>query len=166
MRHDERVVDDALLIERLLRVVDEGRRTATYKLALLLALIDAVAGGGGSSEIGTRSIAAEVLAHYYPQTRIYVAANGIERELRQITLKGSPPLRAALRLRLDDRIRAAIRRRVPAGGRDPRRARLRCGLVGACRSLVAPAARSAGRRGMADASSRPLSRQPRPTVAG
>lgn len=94
------MVDDALLIERLLRVVDEGRRTATYKLALLLALIDAVAVGGGSSDIGTRAIAAEVLTHYYPQTRIYVAANGIERELRQITLKGSPPLRAALRLRL------------------------------------------------------------------
>lgn len=93
-------MDDGLLIERLLRVVDEGRRTATYKLALLLGLIDAVAVGGGSSDIGTRAIAAEVLAHYYPQTRVYVAANGIERELKQITLKGSPPLRAALRLRL------------------------------------------------------------------
>jgi hypothetical protein len=41
-----------------------------------------------------------VLGTYYPQTRIYVANDGIERELRQITMKGSPPLRAALRLRL------------------------------------------------------------------
>ena len=38
------MASDDLLTERLLRVVDEGRRTATYKLALLLALIDAAAG--------------------------------------------------------------------------------------------------------------------------
>lgn len=94
------MADDALLIERLLRVVDEGRRTATYKLALLMALINAAAVSDGSSDIGTRAIAEEVLAIYYPQTRIYVANDGIERELRQITMKGSPPLRAALRLRL------------------------------------------------------------------
>ncbi len=94
------MADDALLIERLLRVIDEGRRTATYKLALLTALIDAAAVSGGTAEIGTRAIAAEVLALYYPQTRVYVATDGIERELRQITMKGSPPLRAALRLRL------------------------------------------------------------------
>jgi len=37
------VASDDLLTERLLRVVDEGWRTATYKLALLLALIDAAA---------------------------------------------------------------------------------------------------------------------------
>lgn len=65
--------------------MDEGRRTATYKLALLLALIDAAAVGGGTAELPARSIAAEVLALYYPQTRLYVANDGIERELRQIT---------------------------------------------------------------------------------
>ena len=32
--------------ERLLQVIDEGRRTATYKLALLTALIDACAYAG------------------------------------------------------------------------------------------------------------------------
>ena len=37
------MADDDLLIERLLRVIDEGRRTATYKLALLMALIDSAA---------------------------------------------------------------------------------------------------------------------------
>ncbi len=94
------VPDDALLIERLLRVIDEGRRTATYKLALVMALIDAAAVTEGSPDVGTRVIAEQVLALYYPQTRVYVANDGIERELRQITLKGSPPLRAALRLRL------------------------------------------------------------------
>ena len=92
-------VDD-LLIERLLRVIDEGRRTATYKLALLMALIESAAVTTGGDEIPTRDIAAQVLALYYPQTRMYVANDGIERELRQITMKGSPPLRAALRLRL------------------------------------------------------------------
>ena len=92
--------DDDLLTERLLRVIDEGRRTATYKLALLLALIDGVAALPGIESLPTRRIAADVLARYYPQTREYVANDGIEGELRQITMKGSPPLRAALRLRL------------------------------------------------------------------
>lgn len=32
-----------LIAERLLQVIDEGRRTATYKLALLMALTDACA---------------------------------------------------------------------------------------------------------------------------
>ncbi len=100
MGHDERVADDDLLIERLLRVIDEGRRTATYKLALLIALIDSAATVNGDSQIPTRVVAEQVLALYYPQTRVYVANDGIERELRQITMKGSPPLRAALRLRL------------------------------------------------------------------
>ena len=83
--------DDDLLTERLLRVIDEGRRTATYKLALLLALIDGVAALPGIESLPTRRIAADVLARYYPQTRVYVANDGIERELRQITMKGSPP---------------------------------------------------------------------------
>jgi hypothetical protein len=97
---DVEVATDDLLTERLLRVIDEGRRTATYKLALLLALIDGVAAMPGATELPTRRIAANVLAVYYPQTRTYVANDGISRELRQITMKGSPPLRSALRLRL------------------------------------------------------------------
>ncbi len=96
----DRVNGTDLLTERLLRVIDEGRRSATYKLALLLALIDAAALFPGASTIPTRELAALVLASYYPQTRIYVANDGVERELRQINTKGSPPLRAALRLRL------------------------------------------------------------------
>lgn len=58
-----------LLVERLLRVIDEGRGTATYKLALLAGLIDAVALSPGESHIPTRLIAERVLALYYPQTR-------------------------------------------------------------------------------------------------
>jgi hypothetical protein len=41
-----------------------------------------------------------VLALYYPQTREYVAHDGVARELRQISMKSSPVLRAVLRLRL------------------------------------------------------------------
>jgi hypothetical protein len=94
------VAGDDLLTERLLRVVDEGRRTATYKLALLLGLIDAIALNPGSSEITTRALAERVVEIYYPQTRVYVANDGIERELRQISMKHSAPLQAMLRLRM------------------------------------------------------------------
>ncbi len=97
--HAEPVADDDLLTERLLRVVDEGQRTATYKLALLLALIDAVALVPGESDIPTRDLAARVVEIYYPQTRVYVANDGIARELRQISMKTSAPLQAMLRLR-------------------------------------------------------------------
>jgi 5-methylcytosine-specific restriction endonuclease McrA len=112
------VADDDLLTERLLRVIDEGRRTATYKLALLMALIDAAALSPGEQQIPTRWIAELVLETYYPQTRHYVANDGIQRELRQITMKGSPPLRAALRLRLHGeaagcRTVADTRQRIP-----------------------------------------------------
>lgn len=93
------MADDELLTERLLRVIDEGRRTATYKLALLLALMDRVAAVPGEESIPTRAIAAEVLARYYDQARRYVAEDGSELDLRQITMKGSPPLRAAAELR-------------------------------------------------------------------
>jgi hypothetical protein len=61
------VPDDDLLTERLLRVIDEGRRTATYKLALLLALIDAVAETPGAETVSTRRIAEHVVAIYYPR---------------------------------------------------------------------------------------------------
>jgi hypothetical protein len=64
------VAGDDLLTERLLRVIDEGRRTATYKLALLLALIDAVAESPGEHTVPTRRIAEHVVAIYYPQTRV------------------------------------------------------------------------------------------------
>jgi 5-methylcytosine-specific restriction endonuclease McrA len=94
------VAVDDLLTERLLRIVDEGRRTATYKLALLLGLIDGAALAPGQSEIPTRALAERVVELYYPQTRAYVANDGVARELRQITMKKSAPLQAMLRLRL------------------------------------------------------------------
>jgi len=112
------VATDDLLTERLLRVIDEGRRTATYKLALLLALIDVVALAPGEQVLPTRDLAALVLEGYYPQTRAYVENDGTERELRQIAIKGSPPLRVALQLRLSGnaagyRTIGETRRRLP-----------------------------------------------------
>ena len=94
------VAADDVLIERLLRVIDEGRRTATYKLALLLGLIDAAASSPGSSSLPTRLVAERVLDLYYPQTRNFVDAGGASLLPRQITVKSSPVLRAVERLRL------------------------------------------------------------------
>ena len=53
----------------LLGLVDEGRRTATYKLAVLLALVDACAAGTdgqgrAATTITTRVLARQVAALY------------------------------------------------------------------------------------------------------
>ena len=93
------MADDDLLIERLLRVVDEGRRTATYKLALLLGLIDATAMRPGESVMPTRTIAERVLELYYRQTRPYVDRTGERRVPRQISMKSSPVLDVVGQLR-------------------------------------------------------------------
>jgi hypothetical protein len=89
-----------LLAERLLQVIDEGRRTATYKLALLLAIFDRVAIDPDQPLIPTRHIAQEVLGRYYPQSRLYVTSSGGQRDLQQITMKSSKVLTAVLRLRV------------------------------------------------------------------
>lgn len=61
--------------ERLLAVIDEGRRTATYKLALLLALIDLCAenptASGAPDRLATRSVARRVAELYWPQVKPY-----------------------------------------------------------------------------------------------
>lgn len=103
------VADDKadVFAERLLQIIDEGRRTATYKLALLTALIDVCASEGDQhgrppATLHTRSIARHVLRLYLPQVRLYAGGNG-ERSpgtLRQITNKQSTALNAVLRLHL------------------------------------------------------------------
>jgi len=113
------VATDDLLIERLLRVIDEGRRTATYKLALLLALIDATATSPGAQELPTRLLAERVLELYFPQTRSYVDRAGSAHELRQISMKASPVLAAASDLRARAAARSLanlhqVRSRMPA----------------------------------------------------
>ena len=89
--------------ERLLQVIDEGRRTATYKLALLLALLDACAAeaddkGGAPDTIHTRVIARHVLRIYLPQVRTYLGGDGDPLQLRQIKTKQSAVLGAVIRL--------------------------------------------------------------------
>jgi len=89
--------------ERLLGVVDEGRRTATYKLALLLALIDACAesasgSGEAPSELGTRAIARHIAGLYWPQLRPFPTPAGAV-DLRQITNKSATILSALGTLR-------------------------------------------------------------------
>jgi len=94
------MASDDLLIERLLRVIDEGRRTATYKLALLLGIIDTAATMPNETELPTRAIAERVLELYYPQTRSYVDRNGVTFMPRQISMKSSTVLAAVERLRV------------------------------------------------------------------
>ena len=91
--------------ERLLQVIDEGRRTATYKLALLTALIDACAtqadeAGRAPQTVHTRDVARHVLRIYLPQARPYLGSGGDPFQLRQITMKQSTALGAVLRLHL------------------------------------------------------------------
>lgn len=93
------VADDDLLTERLLRIIDEGSRTATYKLALLLALIDAIARHPGEDRLPTRAIAEQVLSTYYPQTRVFATAGGTS-ELRQISMKRAVVVEHVLTLRV------------------------------------------------------------------
>ena len=78
--------------ERLLEVIDSGRRTATYKLALLIALLDLCArhsdaNGRAPELLYTRDIAEQVAILYWPQVIPYlVPGAGAAVELRQITL--------------------------------------------------------------------------------
>lgn len=78
--------------ERLLEVIDSGRRTATYKLALLLALLDLCArhsdaAGRAPELLHTRDIAEQVAVLYWPQVIPYPVPGAEDAvELRQITL--------------------------------------------------------------------------------
>lgn len=97
--------DSNVIAERLLQVIDEGRRTATYKLALLLALLDACATnadeqGRAPEALHTREIARHVLRIYLPQVREYLGAAADPTHLKQITNKQSAVLGAVLRLHL------------------------------------------------------------------
>jgi 5-methylcytosine-specific restriction endonuclease McrA len=83
---------DVGFAERLLEVIDSGRRTATYKLALLIALLDLCArhsdaGGRAPDLLYTRDIAEQVAGLYWPQVIPYLVPGSASAvELRQITL--------------------------------------------------------------------------------
>jgi hypothetical protein len=86
--------------ERLLEVIDSGRRTATYKLALLMALLDLCArdsdvDGRAPGLLRTRDIAEHVAALYWPQVIPYRPPDtDAAVELRQITLPRAAILEA------------------------------------------------------------------------
>lgn len=96
--------DPGLLFgERVLRIIDEGRRVATYKLALLLALLDALASkstdtGAAPATLHTRVIASHVLGLYLPQASPFTVG-GDTHELRQISAKSSRMFRSVAALR-------------------------------------------------------------------
>ncbi len=71
-----------LLVQRLFEVVNEGKRDATYKLALLLGLIDWVTTHSGPSKIPTQELAESVLNIYFRQVSPYVSKKE-EKTLKQ-----------------------------------------------------------------------------------
>ena len=99
--------DTATFAQRLLALLDEGRRTATYKLATLLSLLDCCvsesdASGRAPEAIPIRGLAERVVALYWPQTRPYRSSAGSVR-LRQSTQPKAttPDAVAALRVQAE-----------------------------------------------------------------
>ncbi len=79
MTRPDQVEDPLAFLQLLLGLVEDGRRTATYKLAVLLALTDCCASGSGPhgrapAVIGTRVLARRVVELYWPQVRPYEAS--------------------------------------------------------------------------------------------
>ena len=68
--------DAIVIVERVLQLLDEGRFSATYKHALLTALLDlcvegADAHGAPPQMLTTRQIAEKVIAVYWPHVRVW-----------------------------------------------------------------------------------------------
>jgi hypothetical protein len=109
--------------ERLLEVIDSGRRFATYKLALLMALLDLCARHGGPdgrapSVLYTREIAERVAAIYWPQTMPYHQGPRVI-ELRQITAQRSAIIAAVLEFRRAAEVTSLSRARQRLPGAYP-----------------------------------------------
>ena len=75
--------DGSLLAQRLLEVVNDGKRDATYKLALLLALIDWAMSNPDQDRIMTRELASSVFAIYFRQLERFTDRFGRDIVLRQ-----------------------------------------------------------------------------------
>jgi hypothetical protein len=72
-----------LLVQRLFEVLNDGKREATYKLALLLALIDWATTHPGQNKVPTRDLAEIVLGLYFPQVSPYTDVSGSTVTLKQ-----------------------------------------------------------------------------------
>src|SRR5271156_6195655 len=84
---DDPAADPLLLGQRVVAILETGRRTATYKLATLMALVDYCTehlpfDERATLDVSVRDLAARVLDLYWYQVRPFE-----ERELRQV--KGS-----------------------------------------------------------------------------
>jgi 5-methylcytosine-specific restriction endonuclease McrA len=94
--------DPLAFAQLLLALLDEGRRTATYKLAVLLALIDCCAkdsdpSGRAPSRIPTRDLARRVVELYWPQVRPYALTDDVV--LRQSSQPRAVTVEAVVELR-------------------------------------------------------------------
>lgn len=99
--------DDGALrfAERVIALVDAGRKSATYKLAALLAVIDLTAerttpATGPPDVLSGREVAQRVIELYWPQTAVYgIDATGQPSTLRQSPQNDIPAKLAAWRSR-------------------------------------------------------------------
>ena len=95
----DRGMESAELIQRLLALLDDGRRAATYKPALLLALVELSverAERGRPLALPVSDVAERVMELYWPQTRPHEAVEGT---LRQATGRSSRIIDALMDLR-------------------------------------------------------------------
>ena len=101
---DEGGRDDGALVwaQLLLTVLDEGRRTATYKLAVLLGLLDCCvlatdASGRAPAAVPVRDLARRVLELYWPQVRPYAGGTVLSQssQRRAVTVDEVRALRTA-----------------------------------------------------------------------
>lgn len=97
--------DPLALAQLLLGLIDDGRRTATYKLAVLLALIDCCAlntdaHGRAPEQVSTHTLARRVVELYWPQVRPYPALAAGPGVLRQTSQPRALTVDAVLELRL------------------------------------------------------------------
>jgi diadenosine tetraphosphate (Ap4A) HIT family hydrolase len=72
-RESEAALDEATFAEKILNLLDQGSFTATYKYAVMLALLDlclerAGADGRAPDSLGTRELAEKIVAIYWPHT--------------------------------------------------------------------------------------------------
>ena len=113
--HDEGVTshaqDPLAFAQLLLALLDEGRRTATYKLAVLLALIDCCARGSDDvgrapNNITTRDLARRVVELYWPQVRPYAVTDTVL--LRQSSQPRAVTVDAVAELRREAQQRRAM----------------------------------------------------------
>ncbi len=78
------------LLQRILAILETGRRSATYKPALLLALVELsverAPADGGALALPLRDVAERVLELYWPSARPYPGVDGV---LKQATMPNS-----------------------------------------------------------------------------